>query len=544
MSCQSPLPESLPGPEAEGLASPPWSVDSPERCEDHEESLSMFCLDDLEPLCKQCAAVSHAGHRVYLLAEAATDCKEELRPLLNGLKKKLLHFEKVTQTCEHASRHNQAEAKLTEEQMKKEFESLDRFLREEEAARILELRREQEERKRETEERVDRMDQVIKSLEDKLQLIEEELDAGGDGAEFLQQYQDTMNSAWMGHREPKRLCRPLIDVAKHLGNLHYAVWEKMKHIAPYTPVTLDPRTAGQSLRVSTGLNSLQITPGPSEALVQNTGEVVPVPANPERFHAYSCILARESFDSGVHCWDIEVGDTNNWTLGVAAESISRGAEFEACPEAGLWCISLRDSKYQALTTPSQTINFDNSRHLNVVRVRLDWDEGMLGFMNADNDAHLFTFRHRFAEKVYPYFESMCVCGGLAVLAESVGVTVGLNDDPQMKSESSTEGDIFAASTVRNSKMSDCGRVTEDKNTAICSQRSMKKDQLIKTKPTRKGKTSEGKPAVKKQSSKTRLSVTYHVSLSKALNIINNRSASHKQIQMDYVDNLKHSTCDE
>uniref|UniRef100_A0A3B4Y696 B box-type domain-containing protein n=1 Tax=Seriola lalandi dorsalis TaxID=1841481 RepID=A0A3B4Y696_SERLL len=79
MSCKSPLPESLPGPEAEGLASPPWSVDSPERCEDHEESLSMFCLDDLEPLCKQCAAVSHAGHRVYLLAEAATDCKVGLK---------------------------------------------------------------------------------------------------------------------------------------------------------------------------------------------------------------------------------------------------------------------------------------------------------------------------------------------------------------------------------------------------------------------------------------------------------------------------------
>ena len=61
--------------EAEGLALPPWTVDSPERCEEHGESLSLFCLDDLEPLCKQCAAVSHGGHRVYLLTEAATDCK-------------------------------------------------------------------------------------------------------------------------------------------------------------------------------------------------------------------------------------------------------------------------------------------------------------------------------------------------------------------------------------------------------------------------------------------------------------------------------------
>lgn len=59
--------------EAEGLAPP--SLNSPEQCEEHEESLSMFCLDDLQPLCKQCAAVSHAEHRVYILTEAAVDCK-------------------------------------------------------------------------------------------------------------------------------------------------------------------------------------------------------------------------------------------------------------------------------------------------------------------------------------------------------------------------------------------------------------------------------------------------------------------------------------
>ncbi|XP_050926242.1 E3 ubiquitin-protein ligase TRIM17 [Lates calcarifer] len=193
MSCQSPLPESLLGAGAEGLASPPWSVDSSERCEEHEESLSVFCLDDLEPLCKQCAAASHTGHRVYPLTEAATDCKEELRTLLDGLKKKMIHFEKATQTCEHASRYNQAEAKLTEEQMKKEFESLHQFLREEEAARILELRKELKERKREAEERTDRLNQMIKSLEEKIQLIEEELDAGGNGVEFLQHYHHSMN---------------------------------------------------------------------------------------------------------------------------------------------------------------------------------------------------------------------------------------------------------------------------------------------------------------------------------------------------------------
>ncbi|XP_034095011.1 tripartite motif-containing protein 35-like isoform X2 [Gymnodraco acuticeps] len=185
MSCQSFLPVSLHRAEAEDLASPLYSFDSQEPCEEHEESLTMFCLDDLEPLCEHGAAVSHAGHRVYLLTEAATDCKEELKTSLNGLKKRRVQFEKVTQNCEHASRHNQAEAELTEEHMKKEFESLHQFLREQEAARLLVLREEQKEKRREAEKQVDEMNQLITSLEEKVQLVEEELDAGGEGAGFL-----------------------------------------------------------------------------------------------------------------------------------------------------------------------------------------------------------------------------------------------------------------------------------------------------------------------------------------------------------------------
>lgn len=70
--------------------------------------------------------------------------------------------------------------------MKKDFETLHHFLRKEEAARLLVLWKKQVEKEREADERIDKMDQLIKSLEAKIQLIEQELDAGGDGAEFLE----------------------------------------------------------------------------------------------------------------------------------------------------------------------------------------------------------------------------------------------------------------------------------------------------------------------------------------------------------------------
>lgn len=41
-----------------------------ERCREHGETVSVFCVDDLEPFCKYCAAVSHAELRVYLESEA------------------------------------------------------------------------------------------------------------------------------------------------------------------------------------------------------------------------------------------------------------------------------------------------------------------------------------------------------------------------------------------------------------------------------------------------------------------------------------------
>ena len=68
-----PLPNAHQGAEVEGIPTPPRS---PKQCGEHRESLSLFCVDDLEPVCRQCAATfSHEGHRVYPITEAWGDCK-------------------------------------------------------------------------------------------------------------------------------------------------------------------------------------------------------------------------------------------------------------------------------------------------------------------------------------------------------------------------------------------------------------------------------------------------------------------------------------
>ncbi|KAG7491285.1 hypothetical protein MATL_G00001680 [Megalops atlanticus] len=181
----------------------------------------------------------------------------------------------------------------------------------------------------------------------------------------------------------------------------------------YTPVTLDPNTADPFLALSDDLTS-----------VIDSGRSQQLPDNPERFVSCGEMLGSRGFGSGRHTWDVEVGDNANWMVGVASRRAERKALVPACPGNGFWGVSLRDGEYEALESPSVPLPLREK--LRGVRVQLDWDAGRVSFSDPADGAPLYTFRHPFAEEVYPYFCTTCESHPLRLVPVEVRIRV---EDP-------------------------------------------------------------------------------------------------------------------
>ncbi|XP_048472499.1 butyrophilin subfamily 2 member A1-like [Rhincodon typus] len=170
--------------------------------------------------------------------------------------------------------------------------------------------------------------------------------------------------------------------------LHQIEWDKMLRCA--ASVTLDPDTANGNLDVS--LDHLAVKDG---------GGWRNVTENPKRFERYPFVVASEAFQSGKHYWEVEVGDSNNWDLGVARGSVRRSGRIDLDEENGYWVIGRYWDKYEVKNAEKTELIL--SKKPTKVGVFLNWEEGLVSFHNADTKSQLHVFRTHFEEEIFPFF---------------------------------------------------------------------------------------------------------------------------------------------
>ncbi|XP_042559145.1 nuclear factor 7, brain-like [Clupea harengus] len=146
-----------------------------------------------------------------------------------------------------------------------------------------------------------------------------------------------------------------------------------------------------------------------------------LPDNQERFDWYYNVLGSEGFNSGTHCWDVEVGENTWWGVGVMTESHQRKGNYTSM--SGQWYVFYKDGKYGACSPPQPSTLLTVKQKLQRIRVQLDWDIGELSFTDPDNNTHLHTLTHTFTERVFPYFNTACKLSSLRMLPVRASVKV-------------------------------------------------------------------------------------------------------------------------
>ncbi|CAM5158584.1 unnamed protein product [Eretmochelys imbricata] len=141
-------------------------------------------------------------------------------------------------------------------------------------------------------------------------------------------------------------------------------------------VTLDPDTAHPHLVLSEGGKSVRWGDRRQR-----------LPDNPERFVTEPWVLGCEGFTAGRHCWEVEGG--GYWAVGVARESVGRKGRISLSPEGGIWAVGWWWDQFRALSSPATPL--PRRRAPSRIRVCLDCDRGQVTFIDAGDEAPIFTF---------------------------------------------------------------------------------------------------------------------------------------------------------
>lgn len=391
-------------------------------CSLHAQKVSFLCLDTLQLICSSCRdSEAHSNHTHQPASQAAQERRKKLQDYLKPIQKKLKLVHRVKGDCDETAEHIRVQAESTVIRIKEEFKRLHQFLVEEEEARLAALREEEELKIQMMKEKIGALSKEITSLSEVVRATERELRA--QDVKFLQGYEAAAERVLQQPlpEDPPPVSGALVNVAQHLGNLGFNVWNKMKEMVSYSPVVLDPNTAHPDLVLSEDLTGLQHGQGKQE-----------LPDNPERIDQFIAVLGSEGFDSGCQSWEVEVGDNSAFVVGLFMDSIER----KGFTWPGLWRLMFCNGEYKTLYPSDTGSDVSVTGKPKKIRVLLDWDGGRLSYSDAETGAHIHTFTHTFTEKMFPYVSTWSSVP-IKIAARAVSVAV-VTDAPPLEQEACKE----------------------------------------------------------------------------------------------------------
>ncbi|XP_040202952.1 nuclear factor 7, ovary-like [Rana temporaria] len=386
------------------LCDPTLSMEN-RKCSVHKKILEYYCTEDYTCACMLCVIGGHKGHKMESLGEASEKKKNKLRNVLQKLLTKRAETEERVQSLQEHRRKVEEEAPGDTERVTVLFRDLRRRLEDLEKRILREISR-----------RAERISISIRDLEIKKEKLSrkmrhiEELCNMTDPLTVLQE-SDTgdLCDTEDGDNEDRERHEKLLhdggglDVAGISHTLH-TLSDIMRgvnvdfYIQGAADILLDVNTAYNLLHISDDRKTV------SRSDVKHNR-----PETPERFQGSYQVLSSQSFSSGRHYWEVDVGETDGWRVGMCYPSIDRrGGQSLIGYNNKSWGL-YRDGDQYGLRHDNKEILLTPNLSSNRVRIDLDYEAGRISFYDlCDPIRHLHTFTTTFTE---PLHAGICVWRG-------------------------------------------------------------------------------------------------------------------------------------
>ncbi|PIO29406.1 hypothetical protein AB205_0035050, partial [Aquarana catesbeiana] len=370
------------------LTFPTLSMES-RKCSVHREVLKYFCTEDDVCICISCCMIGgHTGHKMKSLDEASEKKKETLKNVLQKLLAKNEDIEERVQSLQDHRRKVEEKAAGDTKRVTVLFRDLRRRLEDLEK-RVL----------REISGRAEQISISIWDLEIKKEELSrkmrhiEELCNMTDPLTVLQE-SDTgdLCDTEDGDNEDRERHEELLQDEGGLnvaGDLYTGLSDIITEEA--SDILLDVNTANNYLHISDDRKTVS-----RSKINQNH------PETPERFRdRVPQVLSNRSFSSGRHYWEVDVGGSDSWRIGMCYPSIDRKVGQTGIGNNNKsWGLDRTNNKY-SVRHATNKIPLPTKISSNRVRIYLDYEAGRISFYDlCDPIRHLHTFTTTFTEPLH------------------------------------------------------------------------------------------------------------------------------------------------
>ncbi|XP_018424409.1 PREDICTED: E3 ubiquitin-protein ligase TRIM39-like [Nanorana parkeri] len=364
-------------------------------CFVHNLDLKYYCAQDASCICDKCLEEEHRGHQVESLDEASEKKRVRLKSVHQNLKIEREEMENRVQSLQEHKRKVEGKAAEETDKVAALFRDLRRQLDDLEKKVLKEISINVERISVSVSNLIDQL--VIKKgeLSRKMRDIDRELSNMMDPLTALQQsgIGDLCDINQRDDEEPPNdggdLDTTWVSHVIQTGASHITGIMICFHLQEPADISLDINTAHNDLHISDDMKTASYSPH------QNR------PKTPQRFKDYTQVLSSQSISSGRHYWEVDVGGSAYWSIGMCYPSIDRGG-YQAQNECNnkSWCLR-RSGDWYSVIRDSKWIELPASISSDRLRVYLDYESGQISFYEFCTPVrHIYTFTATFTEPLH------------------------------------------------------------------------------------------------------------------------------------------------